>query len=123
MFEARVDKARNLLAVSYSENVGQEEARRCEEQLRQLLPELQPGFQVLADLTRLEAMDTACVPHIRRIMDLCDQKGVNAVVRVIPDPRKDIGFNILSLFHYRRHVPIVTCQTLEEARKMLSGEA
>jgi len=47
--------------------------------------------------------------------------GVELVVRVIPDPHKDIGFNILSLFHYRRRVRIVTCPTLEEAMKALEG--
>jgi hypothetical protein len=43
------------------------------------------------------------------------------VVRVIPDPQKDIGLNILSLFHYRRRVRIVTCKTLAEAMKALAG--
>jgi hypothetical protein len=43
------------------------------------------------------------------------------VVRVIPDPQKDIGLNILSLFHYRKRVRIVTCETLDEARKVLAN--
>jgi len=30
------------------------------------------------------------------------------VVRIIPDPRKDIGLNILSRFHYRRGSRFVT---------------
>jgi hypothetical protein len=42
------------------------------------------------------------------------------VVRVIPNPQKDIGLNILSLFHYRRRVRIVTCETLEEAMNALA---
>jgi len=54
-------------------------------------------------------------------MDLLNKQGVSTVVRVIPDPRKDIGFNILSLFHYRPDVQIVTCETLEEAMKVLAG--
>jgi len=55
------------------------------------------------------------------MMDLCNKKGVETVVRVIPDPHKDIGLNIMSLFHYRRRVRVVTCQTLEEARRVLAG--
>ena len=35
------------------------------------------------------------------------------------DPRKDIGLNILSLFHYGRGVQIVSCETLEEAMEAL----
>ena len=53
-------------------------------------------------------------------MDLCNKKGVEMVVRVIPDPHKDIGLNIMSLFHYRRHVRLVTCQTLAEAMNILA---
>jgi hypothetical protein len=34
-------------------------------------------------------------------MDLIDQHGVSFVVRVIPNPKQDIGMNILTLFHYR----------------------
>jgi hypothetical protein len=42
-------------------------------------------------------------------------------VRVIPDSRKDIGLNIMSLFHYRRGVRIVTCETLAEAHTILGA--
>jgi hypothetical protein len=54
-------------------------------------------------------------------MDLCNKHGIEMVVRVIPDPQKDIGLNILSLFHYRRRVRIVTCKTLAEAMRALAG--
>jgi hypothetical protein len=59
------------------------------------------------------------VAHVRRMMDMCNEKGVEMIVRVIPDPHKDIGFSILSLFHYHRQVRIVTCATLDEALKVL----
>jgi hypothetical protein len=41
------------------------------------------------------------------------------VVRVIPDETKDIGFNILTVFHYPHRPQIVTCQTLPEAARVL----
>jgi hypothetical protein len=66
-------------------------------------------------------MDTECLTYIRSSMDILNKKGVAMVVRVIPDPQKDIGFNILSLFHYRHDVQIVTCGTLEEAMSALAG--
>ena len=53
-------------------------------------------------------------------MDMCNEKGVEMVVRLIPDPHKDIGLNIMSLFHYRRRVRLVTCETLAEAMKILA---
>jgi hypothetical protein len=121
MFEVAVDKSRNLLKITYAQRVGAEDTKRVEEQIPPLLADVRPGFRLLTDLSGLESMDLACVPYIKRMMDLCNRQGVEAVVRVIPDPRKDIGLSILSLFHYRRRVRIVTCATLEEAMKVLAG--
>jgi hypothetical protein len=41
------------------------------------------------------------------------------VVRVIPDPTRDIGLQIMSYFHYDGAVRIVTCATLDEATEIL----
>ena len=121
MFQVEVDKSKNLLKIIYAQHVGPEDTQRVEEKIPSLVPDLRPGFRLLTDLSGLESMDLACVPYIERMMDLCNKKGVEMVVRVIPDPQKDIGLNILSLFHYRRRVRIVTCPTLEEAMKALEG--
>src|ERR1039457_3207588 len=120
MLQAEVDKAKNLLKISYAQHVGPEDTERGEEKIRALLADLRPGFRLLTDLSALESMDLACVPFIKTVMDLCNKKGVEMVVRVIPYPYKDIGLNILSLFHYRRRVHIVTCETLEEAMSALA---
>ncbi len=119
MFETKVEPVRNLLTIHFSRKVEPEEAKRCSAQVSSLMSELRPGFRLLTDLSGLESMDMDCVPHIRSVMELCNQRMIGAVVRIIPDPHKDIGLNILSLFHYGRGVQIVTCQTLEEARKIL----
>jgi len=37
------------------------------------------------------------------------------VVRVIPDPHKDIGLNILSQFHYGPQIKLATFESLAEA--------
>ena len=87
------------------------------------MAELPEGFRLLTDLTGLEAMDSACLPHIKRAMDLGNKKGVALVVRVVPDPHKDIGFNILSIFHYRRGVRIVTVKTVQEAVTIVENES
>jgi hypothetical protein len=121
MFQVELDKSRNVLKLAYSRQVGPDEAQACQERIKVLLPELRPGFQLLSDLSSLEEMEIACVPYIRRIMELCKQGGVGRVVRVIPDPRKDIGLNILSLFHYPRNLPIATFETLAEATAALEA--
>jgi hypothetical protein len=121
MFQVEVDKSKNLLKISYAQHVGPEDTKGVAEQAPALLRDLRPGFRMLTDLSGLESMDLECVPYIERLMDLCNQQGIEMVVRVIPDPQKDIGMNILSLFHYRRRVRIVTCKTLAEAMKALEG--
>ena len=121
MFQVEVDKAENLLKISYAQHVGPEDTKGVGEKVATLLPELQPGFRLLTDLSGLESMDLACVPYIKQMMDLCNKQGIEMVVRVIPDPHKDIGLNILSLFHYRRRVRIVTCENLAEAMKVLAN--
>ena len=55
-------------------------------------------------------------------MELCTQKGLESVIRVLPaEARNDIGFAIMSHFHYGPDVRIVTCDNLEEARSHLAG--
>jgi hypothetical protein len=119
MFEVTVEKPLNLMKVSYTGQVGPDEAKLCAEKIESLLSELQPGFRLLSDLRTLETMDLGCVPYIEGVMDLCNAQGIGMVVRVIPNPRKDIGLNIMSLFHYRRGVRIITCQKMEEAEEAL----
>ena len=121
MFQVEFDASKDVLKFTYAQHVGPEDTKAVAEKTATLLPGLRPGFRLLTDLSGLESMDVACLTHIRRMMDLLNEKGVELVVRVIPDPHKDIGLNILSLFHYRRRVRIVTCETLEEAMRVLEG--
>jgi hypothetical protein len=62
-------------------------------------------------------MDPAAAQHIAAIMDALAEKNVASVTRVMPDPHKDIGLNILSQFHYGADVKIATFETLADAVK------
>jgi hypothetical protein len=119
MFQIEVDKLKNLLKFTFSQSVTLDETGRWKEELAGLLAELQPGFRLLSNLSGLEIMDPECSADIESGMDLLNHAGISKVVRVIPDPRKDIGFSIMSHFHYRRGVKIVTCETLTEALQAL----
>jgi hypothetical protein len=120
MFLVTSSKPQQLLYLSYFQRVTPDELRRGREHLCALLADLKPGFRLLADFERLESMDLACTTEIGRIMELVDQSGVGLLVRVIPDPSKDIGLDIMSLFHYRHRPATVTCQNMAEAFKKLS---
>jgi|SRR5882672_784685 len=119
MLKVKADQAKNLLTMTFSGHVTPEEMKAEDEKIKTLLAGLQPGFRLLTDLTPLESMDPACRPYISRNMDQFSKKDISKVVRVIPDPRKDIGLNILSVFHYPRRTGIVTCKTLAEAAVLL----
>jgi hypothetical protein len=53
-------------------------------------------------------------------MDTLAEKGVSSVTRVMPDPHKDIGLNILSQFHYGPEIQIATFETLADALQSLT---
>ena len=120
MFSVEADDINRLIKISWSENVSADEMRECAEQLRALTADMRPGFRVLTDLTGLESMDPTGASYIAAIMDLFSAKQVGLIVRVIPDPHKDIGLNILSYFHYRSQVQIVTHKSLRDALRSLS---
>ena len=55
-------------------------------------------------------------------MDALASKGVSAVVRVVPDPHKDIGLNILSQFHYGPEIQVMTFDSLADAVQSLADD-
>jgi hypothetical protein len=118
-FEVEIEPARNVVRIRYFGDVLVAHMQAGAAELERLLPQMRTGFAVLTDLSGLDSMELGCAPHLTRIMDLCKTRGVGLVVRIIPDPAKDIGLNILSLTHYRGQVKIVTCGTLAEAERAL----
>ena len=107
------------MEIGYVGVVRPEECEKGLEQLRLGLTKLESGFRVLVDLTALESMDVRCAPFVEKAMDLCNEKGASTVVRIIPDPHRDIGMAIMSVFHYRGDVKILTCETRAQAKNLL----
>jgi len=98
MYSVEIDRAKRLLVISALRQVTAEQAKLVAQRLRELLRDVAPGFRVLADFRWLESMDSAAAHHVAEIMDTLTEKGVASVTRVMPDPHKDIGLNILSQF-------------------------
>ena len=117
---AATNKAKRLLYVGYIGEVRRDELKRAIEEVGALLADLPAGFRLLTDLERLESMDPAGLTEIGKLMEMCSKKEMGLVVRVIPDPSKDIGLNILSIFHYGRRIRVVTCRDMIEAAKALT---
>ena len=119
MFLAMANPARQLLHFSYIDHVTAAELERGYPEVVALLAQFPGGFEMLADLGRLKSMDIDCEEIIGKTMEVMEQHGLRRVVRVIPDPTKDIGLKIIGIFHYSKKMRIVTCETMMEAAKVL----
>ena len=75
-----------------------------------------------ADFRGLQSMDSAAARHIAEIMDALAEKEVASVTRVMPDPHKDIGLNILSQVHYGPDVTITTFDRLADAVQSIAAK-
>lgn len=122
MFHVRADPSVQLLTISFSQHVNDEEMKRCLAEIKKSLMKMNRGFSLLTDLSHLEEMDASCAPMIGEIMDLCNKRKISVAARVIPDPGKDIGFNLMSQFHYSADVQTRTFENLAEAMRMLPSQ-
>lgn len=114
-----MDRSKRLVVISAVQHVAAEDAKQTVQRLRELLTDVAPGFRVVADFRWLESMDSAAARYVAEIMDALAEKKVASVTRVITDPHKDIGLNILSQFHYGPEIGIATFDTLADALQSL----
>jgi anti-anti-sigma regulatory factor len=120
MYTVELDRSKRLLVISAARRVTAEEVNAVARRVRELLHDVTPGFRVLVDFRWLESMDSAAARHLAEIMETLTEKGVASVARVVTDPRKDIGVNILSQFHYGPEIQITTFETLADAVQTLA---
>lgn len=121
MYLLTVNSKRQLIHLAYAGHVNADETKRCRAEIEALLPTLKPGFRLLTDLSGLEEMDFACADDIRAVMDELRERGISRAIRVIPDQKKDIGFTVMSYFHYGRNVKAQTVKSLADALKALES--
>jgi anti-anti-sigma regulatory factor len=122
VYSVELDRSKRLLVISALQRVTAEQVKVGAQQMRELLRDVAPGFRLLADFRWLESMDSAAAHHVAATMDTLTEKGVASVTRVMPDPRKDIGLNILSQFHYSPKIPIATFETFADALQSLTEQ-
>jgi anti-anti-sigma regulatory factor len=113
------NKSKQVLQIRFIGQVRPEEFQGGREDVTAEAAALSPGFRYLVDFSQLESMGLDCLPELGRTMELTGHAGAGLVVRVIPDPGKDIGMNILTIFHFPKHLKVVTCQSLTDAAKTL----
>jgi len=121
MFHAEIDTSQRVLTMSFAHRVDSREMKACLEKVRTMLADIKPGFRLLTDLTSLESMDADCSTDLGEMMSLCDAKGISAVLTVVPNPKKDIGFTVMEPFHYGEGVLVKTYDTLADAIQSLAA--
>ena len=121
MYLVEADTTKRFVVISVAGRVSAQEARETAQRVHELLQDIAPGFVALTDFRWLESMETEAAPFVGEIMDALAAKKVSAVVRVVPDPHKDIGLNILSKFRYGSETRIHTFETLADAVQSLAG--
>jgi len=109
------DPGRNIVRLTCVGDISVEEMQRAEHTIAAAIASTRTGFYLLTDLSRLRSMHVHCMPFVMRTMERARDHGVTRVVRNIPDPTKDIGFSIMSLFHYPHGLQIITCENDAEA--------
>ena len=82
MFLATSNEVKQVLLISYIGQVVPAELERGRQDGEKLMAGLRPGFRVLADFGRLEAMDTACV--MSRICSPSSQPCDARQLRLVP---------------------------------------
>jgi hypothetical protein len=122
MYAVELDKSKRLLVISGAESVTAHQVKAVAQRVRELLHDVSPGFRVLVDFRWMNSMESEVAPHLAEIMELLTEKGVGSVARVVSDPHKDIGLNILSQFHYGPDIPIATFNTLADAVQSIATQ-
>jgi len=120
MYEVATNRACNLILITFRDHVGPAEVTQGRATVAAALAALQPGFRLWTDLTGLDALEYACAPEIETTMDMFRQKGVAEVVRVVSSACKDIGFTVMSYFHFDPAPPVRTFASRMEALEKLS---
>ncbi|MFH1458883.1 MAG: hypothetical protein ABIG64_00730 [Candidatus Omnitrophota bacterium] len=119
MFDVDIDKEQNLLTIKIAGDFNNQQGVELLHKLQTKINGLTHGFKLLTDLSEIEKMEWDSYQSIDSIMELCNNHGVAKVIRVVTRESCDIGFNIMSLFHYPQSVLIHTCKTFKEAEDYL----
>ena len=122
MINVSYDQEHNTVIIEFVGKIDAAQGEQYLPDIPKVLPKHGKGFTLLVDLSAAESIDSEIRGSIKKAMDLINAQGVTKIIRVIPNPDQDIGFNIMSLFHYSSSVKIVTLPSREMAKKHLQNE-
>ena len=122
MIKVRYDDQHNTVILEFEGNVDAAQAEGIFTDFEKVLPKPGNGFTLLADFSSVQNMELPVKRQVEKAMELFSARGVTEILRVLPDPDMDIGFNIMSRSHYRPKARILTLRSREEAMARLRNE-
>ena len=112
----------DTVIVEFKGNIDAAQAEQFFSDIEKVIPRHGKGFKLLTDFSSVEAMDLAVQRGIKKAMELFNARGVTEILRVLPDPDMEIGFNIMSASRYSKEIRIHTLHSREEAQARLRNE-
>jgi hypothetical protein len=119
MIKVDFDPGKNVVIIELAGGVDAAQARLALLELERGLANVERGFKVLVDFTAVETLEPEVKGEIVKAMDFLDSKGIEEIVRVLPDPEPELGFNRLSAFHYSPRVRVHAVRTRSEGEALL----
>ena len=121
MIKVNFDAEHNAVVIELEGSIDDAQAKRVLSDLEKVLPKTKKGFRLLADFSSVETMELDVQGEIGKAMDLLNAKGVAEILRVLPDPDLEIGFNVMGAAHYSKQVRVHTFSCRAEAEVRLQG--
>lgn len=122
MVKVSYDDEHNTVIIEFEGNIDAAQAKQFFSDLEKVLPKPGKGFKLLTDFSSVQTMELAVKDEIKKAMGLFNAQGVTEILRVLPNPDLDIGFNIMSRSHYSKEVKVLTLRSRKEAEERLRSE-
>jgi anti-anti-sigma regulatory factor len=119
MIKVDYDCGKNLVIIELSGDVDAAQARLTLLELERDLENVEKGFRVLVDFAAVETMEPEVEGVVLKAMDFLNAKGIEEIVRVLPDPEMELGFRLMSFFHYSPQVRVLAARTRAEGEALL----
>jgi len=109
----------NILHITLKGTVTKKEAERIYTDIRFCVADLQPGFNVITDLTNCRIGHLAAMSVSRKIVEFLVSRKVGKVVRVA-GPSRIILLQMAQLIHKEKGYEPIYANSMEEAENLLA---
>ena len=115
----RADIPNNRLYCTFSEKSTLDELTRLLADMKDRVPDLKPGFDVVEDMSSCHLFQLAALPILRNIMHYLVNSGAQEVIRVV-DQQSTVFRQLINLSARIRSYKPIYVKTLAEADKLLN---